>query len=100
MTLVLSLAILGFLSSQPLMRWTPLMTWTLVAALVWLGAPVSGTSLNPARSFGPSLVSWFWSYQWLYWIAPPLGSLCAVFLFRVLAGDRKVMTSQRLLVAH
>ena len=100
MTLVLVLAIFAFLSSQRLMRWTPLMTWMLVATLVWLGAPISGTSLNPARSFGPSLVSWFWSYQWLYWIAPPLGSLCAVLLFRLLASDRKVLIAKLFHVPH
>jgi aquaporin Z len=100
MTLALVLAIFAFLSSHRLMRWTPLMTWILVAVLVWIGAPVSGTSLNPARSFGPSLISWFWSYQWLYWIAPPLGGLCAVFLFRVLASDRKVLSGKLFHVAH
>jgi aquaporin Z len=100
MTLALVLAIFAFLSSERLMRWTPLMTWILVAALVWIGAPISGTSLNPARSFGPSFVSWFWSYQWLYWVAPPLGSLCAVLLFQVLASDRKVLTAKLFHVPH
>jgi aquaporin Z len=100
MTLALVFAIFAFLSSHRLMRWTPLMTWILVAFLVWIGAPISGTSLNPARSFGPSLISWFWSYQWLYWIAPPLGSLCAVFLFRVIAKDRKVLTGKLFHVPH
>jgi len=55
------------------MRWTPLMTWLLVATMVWLEASISGTGLNPARSIGPALVTWFWQDQWLYWIAPPLG---------------------------
>ena len=100
MTLALVLAIFMFLSSQRLMHWTPLMNWFLVATLVWIGAPISGTSLNPARSFGPSLVNWFWSYQWLYWIAPPLGSLCAVLLFRVIARDRKVLTAKLFHAAH
>jgi aquaporin Z len=100
MTMTLVLAIFAFLSSERLMRWTPLMTWILVATLVWIGAPVSGTSLNPARSFGPSLVSWFWPHQWLYWIAPPLGALCAVFLFRVFASQRKVLTGKLFHVPH
>lgn len=54
-----------FVSSHPLMRWTPLLVWFLVAAMVWLEAPVSGTSLNPARGFGPALVSGRWTDQWL-----------------------------------
>ena len=94
MTCALVLAIFGFLSSHQLLRWTPFMTWLLVAAMVWLGAPISGTSLNSARSFGPALVRWFWQAQWLYWVAPPLGALLAVGLFRLFAAERKVLTAK------
>ena len=94
MTCALVIAIFAFLSSQQLLRWTPLMTWVLVAAMVWLGAPISGTSLNPARSFGPALVRWFWQAQWLYWVAPPLGALLAVGLFQLFAAERTVLTAK------
>jgi aquaporin Z len=60
LTCLLVLAIFLFVSSHRLMRWTPLMTWLLVALMYWQAAPISGSSLNPARSFGPALVSWFW----------------------------------------
>jgi len=99
MTLGLVFAIFAFVSSRRLMRWTPLMTWLVVAGMVWLGAPISGTSLNPARSFGPALVRWFWQSQWLYWIAPPLGGLLAVGLFRLAAAERKVLTAKLFHVA-
>ncbi|GAC1461140.1 MAG: aquaporin [Chamaesiphon sp.] len=93
MTFLLVLSIFIFVSSQRLMRWTPLMTWLLVATMVWLEAPISGTSLNPARSIGPDLVTWFWQNQWLYCIAPPLGSMLAVGAFRLLTfGDRDILT--------
>ena len=72
LTFLLVLSIFVFVSSHRLMRWTPLMVWILVAVMVWLEAPISGTSLNPARSFGPALVSWSWHFHWLYWVAPPL----------------------------
>jgi aquaporin Z len=100
MTFALVIAIFMFLSEKRLMRWTPLMTWLLVATLVWLGAPISGTSLNPARSFGPSFVSWFWSFQWLYWIAPPLGGLGAAVFFHLLKGDRHLLTAKLFHVPH
>ena len=100
MTMILVLAIFAFLSEKRLIRWTPLMTWLLVATLVWLGAPISGTSLNPARSFGPSLISWFWSFQWLYWTAPPLGGLTAVALFHFLGSGRPVLTAKIFHVPH
>lgn len=85
---LLVLAIFLFVSSARLMRWTPLMTWFLVATMVWLEAPISGTSLNPARSFGPALLAWIWQGQWLYWIAPPLGALLAVGIYRLLAWQK------------
>ena len=95
MTFLLVLSIFMFVSSHRLMRWTPLMTWFLVAAMVWLGAPISGTSVNPARSVGPALVTWLWQDQWLYCIAPPLGSMLAVFTFRLLTmGERHLLTGK------
>ena len=69
--------------------------------MVWQEAPISGTSLNPARSFGPALVSWFWQDQWLYWIAPPLGALLAVGAFRLFSiGKRDVLTGKLFHVPH
>ncbi|BAZ47636.1 major intrinsic protein [Nostoc sp. NIES-4103] len=94
-TFLLVLSIFIFLSSHRLMRWTPLMTWILIATMVWLEAPISGTSLSPARSIGPALVSWSWKYQWLYCIAPPIGAILAVATFRLLAmGEREILTGK------
>src|SRR5205823_3833559 len=101
LTFLLVLSIFLFVSSHRLMRWTPLMVWILVAMMVWLEAPISGTSLNPARSFGPALVSWFWQDHWLYWVAPPLGALLAVGAFRLLPmGERDLLTGKMFHTPH
>ena len=44
--------------------------------------PVSGASMNPARSLGPALVSATWTAQWVYLIAPLLGASVAALLYR------------------
>jgi len=43
--------------------------------------PLTGGSFNPARSFGPALVSRHWSGHWLYWLAPVLGMVLAMRLY-------------------
>jgi aquaporin Z len=100
-TFLLVLSIFLFVSSPRLMSWTPLMVWFLITAIVWQEAPISGASLNPARSIGPAFVTGLWRDQWLYCIAPPLGVLLAVAMFRCLSmGRRDVLTCKLCHVPH
>jgi aquaporin Z len=56
---------------------------TLVA--VHLAAiPFSGSSVNPARTFGPDLVGWRWTGIWIYLIGPLVGAVIAVAIHRYL----------------
>ncbi len=57
---------------------TPFLAGALVAFLVFVEAPISGTSLNPARSFAPALFENDFQHHWIYWLAPMLGAVAAV----------------------
>lgn len=61
-----------------------------IGAVVMLEAlfagPISGASMNPARSLGPALVSFNLSYLWIYTIATTLGALLAVWSCRFVRG--------------
>jgi aquaporin Z len=82
MTALLLAMIFLFLSRERLTRWTPLMLWPLVGALVWQGSPYTGTSLNPARSTGPAVAFSDFADLWLYLLAPALGALAVAVVWR------------------
>ena len=52
-----------------------------------IGMNISGASMNAARSFGPALVFGNLSYNWIYWLAPTIGALMALFLFKAIENN-------------
>jgi aquaporin TIP len=44
---------------------------------VFMGGPLTGAAMNPARAFGPELVGDFWGGAWIYWVGPAIGALLA-----------------------
>jgi glycerol uptake facilitator-like aquaporin len=55
---------------------------TVALNAMWAG-PVSGASMNPARSFGPALLSGAWDAQWVYWVGPLVGAVSGAVLYQV-----------------
>ena len=66
---------------EKLVRYTPYLVGILYATFITLESPLSGMSMNPARSFGPALHAWYWHALWLYFVAPTLGMLVAAEVF-------------------
>ena len=48
--------------------------------VLWAG-PISGASMNPARSFGPVLISGVWTAHWIYWVGPIVGANLGAFAY-------------------
>jgi aquaporin Z len=88
-TFLLMTLILRFVDDPRLMPFTAAAAGALVAFLVFVEAPVSGTSLNPARSLGPAIASGVFADLWVYLIAPPVGALLAVLAYRRARGTVK-----------
>jgi aquaporin Z len=74
-----------FLGFHKLRRFTPFMIPFLYAIMVPLEASISGTSTNPARSLGPSIISGNWEGWWIYWAGPIIGTLIASIACSALA---------------
>ena len=81
-TFLLVSLILFFVDRPNLMRFTPAAAGTLVAFLVFVEAPLSGTSLNPARSLGPAVVAGDYRGLWAYFVGPIAGALLAAAVYR------------------
>jgi aquaporin Z len=67
-----------FIGYRGLRPFTPAAMPVLYAIMVPLEASVSGISTNPARSFGPAVVSGRWDAWWIYWMGPFAGALLAM----------------------
>jgi aquaporin Z len=71
-----------------LAQYTPYFAGALVAIYICFESPLSGMSMNPARTFGSALHAKYWDALWIYFTAPPIGMLIASELFlRLRAGS-------------
>jgi MIP family channel proteins len=52
------------------------------------GGPITGASMNPARSFGPALASGQWHEFWLYIVGPVLGASIGAFAYQLIRAPR------------
>jgi aquaporin NIP len=58
-----------------------------VALEAMFAGPVSGASMNPARSLGPALMASEWTDHWIYWVGPILGAALGALLYSYIRGN-------------
>src|SRR5262249_34410908 len=85
---VLMLVVLPVSNTPHIARYTGLFAGALVATYITLESPLSGMSMNPARTFGSAFVGHLWTGLWIYFTAPVLAMQLAAALYR--RGKRPV----------
>ena len=75
-------------------RWTGLAAGACVALFITFEAPISGMSMNPARTFGSAAAAMRWDHLWIYLVAPPLGMLAAAELRMRRFGTQPVLCAK------
>ncbi len=83
-TACLITVIFSFVGSPKLRNYTPFTMPFLYGFMVWAESALSGTSDNPARSFGPAVISNVYTAYWVFWVGPLTGVAVVVALFRLL----------------
>jgi aquaporin Z len=91
---VLMSVVLRVSNNRTLNRFTGLCAGFLVATYITLEAPLSGMSMNPARTFGSAWSAQVWSALWIYFLAPPLGMLLAAELYVRWHGAHRVLCAK------
>jgi aquaporin Z len=89
-SMLLIVAVLRVSGSVAYARYTGLCAGALVAIFISVEAPVSGMSINPARTFASTLPSGAWAQYWIYLLAPLLGMQIGALAFAGTAGSKRV----------
>src|SRR6266852_2177509 len=87
---VLLLVVLTASNSKKWARYTGLFGGALIATYITFEAPLSGMSMNPARTFGSAFIARSFDALWLYFLAPPIGMLAAAEVYVRLHSIRAV----------
>ncbi|WP_028388186.1 aquaporin Z [Legionella fairfieldensis] len=91
MSFMFLIIILGVTDFHAPKGFAPLAIGLTLTLIHLISIPVTNTSVNPARSTGPALVTgdWALSQLWLFWLAPLIGALLAGLTYRYCFGDHE-----------
>jgi len=78
---ILMTVVLNVSNTPHLARYTGIFAGCLVATYITFEGPLSGMSMNPARTFGPAFVGHLWTGLWIYFTAPVLAMQLAALVY-------------------
>lgn len=93
-TFLLMTTVLVFTNRSQLASRTGIAVGCLVALFISFEEPLSGMSMNPARTFGSALPGQVWNSLWVYFTAPPLGMLAAAQFYQWRKGRNNVVCAK------
>jgi aquaporin Z len=94
MAALLMLVVLWFSNRPPLAPYTSYLVGTLITLYVFFFAPVSGFSINPARTIGSAVFAHVWTAVWLYFVAPLLGMMTAAEIHLRVYGKESILCAK------
>jgi aquaporin Z len=81
-------------NSRRLTRFTPWVAGFLVASYIAIESPLSGMSMNPARTVGSALPAGVWTALWVYFLAPALAMISAGQIYRRWRGVHRIFCAK------
>jgi MIP family channel proteins len=81
LTLFLVLVIFGTAIDKKGHRLGGIAIGGVVCLEILMAGPLTGASMNPARTFGPALLSGFWTHHWIYWVGPFIGAIVGALVY-------------------
>jgi aquaporin Z len=92
MTFMFLVVILGATDERAPSGFAPIAIGFGLTLIHLISIPVTGTSVNPARSTGPAVFAGGWplTQLWAFWVAPLAGAACAGIAYRWLSGERSL----------
>jgi aquaporin Z len=87
---ILMTVILNVSNNMRLHKFTGLWAGALVATYITLEAPISGMSMNPARTFASAVPAQHWAALWIYFTAPLIGMLAAAEVYVRMKGTQSI----------
>jgi aquaporin Z len=94
MAALLMLVVLWFTNRPPLAQYTSYLVGVLIVFYVFFFAPVSGFSINPARTTGSAVFANVWTAIWLYFAAPLLGMMTSAEVYLHVYGTDNVLCAK------